>query len=86
MESRQNALEARKLQLWLLSIFKGQEAATKLSTLMGVEEAWLEAAFDEIDRSWGSFDNYVRDGLGLSDTDIAHLRSKLLVSPDSTGV
>jgi protein-tyrosine phosphatase len=86
MESRQNALEARKLQLWLLRLFKGQEAADKLSILMGVEEAWLEAAFDEIDHTWGSFDSYVRDGLGVTDTDIALLRSKLLVSPDSTGV
>ncbi len=66
MASRQHALEARKSQLLLLRVFKGEEAADKLAVLLGVEEAWLNAAFAQIDASWGSFDNYVREGLGLS--------------------
>jgi protein-tyrosine phosphatase len=78
MASKQLALEARKSQLLLLRVFKGKEAADKLAVLMGVEQAWLEAAFDEINIHWGSFDQYVSDGLGLSAADIDQLRSHLL--------
>jgi protein-tyrosine phosphatase len=46
--------------------------------MMGVEEAWLRAAFEEIDARWGSFDNYVSEGLQLTDRDIAKLRKQLL--------
>jgi protein-tyrosine phosphatase len=84
MASKQHALEARKSQLLMLRLFKGQEAADKLSILMGVEEEWLQAAFEEIDATWGSFDNYVHDGLKLSTADIARLKETLLTNP--TGV
>ena len=78
MASREHALEARKSQLLLLRVFKGEEAADKLAIMMGVEEAWLNAAFDEIDAQWGSFDNYVSQGLLLSSADIQRLRKNLL--------
>jgi protein-tyrosine phosphatase len=78
MESKQHALEARKNQLLMLRVFKGEEAADKLAIMMGVEEAWLRAAFEEIDARWGSFDNYVSEGLQLTDRDIAKLRNQLL--------
>ncbi len=86
MASRQHALESRKSQLLLLRVFKGEEAADKLAVLLGVEEAWLEAAFAEIDTKWGSFDNYVREGLGLTVADIAQLKATLLSSPATEGV
>jgi protein-tyrosine phosphatase len=78
MASREHALEARKSQLLLLRVFKGREAADKLTIMMGVEEAWLAAAFAEIDSQWGDFDNYVRLGLELNATDIERLRQNLL--------
>ena len=77
-EEKQLALDARRSQLLLLRVFKGEEAADKLSVMMGVEESWLLAAFDEIDRTWGDFDTYVRQGLQLDDNDIARLRKALL--------
>lgn len=46
--------------------------------LNGVDASWLDAAFDQVDRSYGDFAGYVRDGLGLTDTDIAALRDRLL--------
>lgn len=78
MLSREHALAARRTQLRLLRLFKGDAAADKLETMMGVEEAWIEAAFSTIDERWGSFDNYVREGLGLSEADVARLRANLL--------
>ncbi|MGV9677328.1 tyrosine-protein phosphatase [Nocardia sp. NPDC003482] len=47
-------------------------------TLNGVAPAALDAAFDQVDQSYGSFDNYVRDGLKLSADDVAALKAALL--------
>ncbi|MGW4768291.1 tyrosine-protein phosphatase [Nocardia sp. NPDC004278] len=46
--------------------------------LNGVSAAWLDAAFDQANRTYGSFDNYVRDGLKLTTGEVAALRAKLL--------
>ncbi|MEU7138748.1 tyrosine-protein phosphatase [Nocardia sp. NPDC046473] len=47
-------------------------------TINGVQQPWLDAAFDQANQTYGSFDNYVRDGLKLTDGDIAALKAKLL--------
>ncbi|MVU77502.1 protein-tyrosine-phosphatase [Nocardia sp. ET3-3] len=44
----------------------------------GVGAAALDAAFDQVNKSYGSFDNYVHEGLKLSDADVAALKAKLL--------
>ncbi|MFI5779625.1 tyrosine-protein phosphatase [Nocardia sp. NPDC051570] len=46
--------------------------------LNGVVPAALDAAFAQADQTYGSFDNYVHEGLKLTDADIAALRAKLL--------
>lgn len=79
MASKQHALHARKNEVRILRLLRGDEAADKLSILLGVEEAWLAAAFDEIDKHWGSFENYTREALELSEDDIQSLRDTLLV-------
>lgn len=38
----------------------------------------LTGTFDAIDRAYGSFDNFVRDGLKLTATDLTTLRTRLL--------
>jgi protein-tyrosine phosphatase len=78
MESKSHALEGRKNDMRLLRLFKGDEAADKLTVMLGVEEAWLSAAFDKIDQQWGSFDTYVMQGLKLSPADVKQLKSTLL--------
>ncbi|MFC9896399.1 tyrosine-protein phosphatase [Nocardia sp. NPDC127579] len=63
-------------QDYLLSnVFRG---ATEGDGLNGVQQAWLDGAFDQVDQSYGGFENYVRDGLGLHADDVATLRAKLL--------
>ncbi|MFF2551327.1 tyrosine-protein phosphatase [Nocardia sp. NPDC058058] len=52
--------------------------ASDTDALNGVNAAALNSAFDQANQSYGSFDNYVRDGLKLSDSDIAALKAKLL--------
>jgi len=78
MASRLPALEARQNQLLMLRVFKGEDVAEKIAVLLGVEQQWLEAGFEEIDETWGSFDNYVSNGLQLSAADIQRLRDILL--------
>ena len=43
-----------------------------------VDVVALEAAFAEIDAQYGNFDSYVREGLGLSESDVRKLRDQLL--------
>jgi len=38
----------------------------------------LEATLDRIDKTYGSFGNYLRDVLKLSDADLSTLRRRLL--------
>jgi protein-tyrosine phosphatase len=78
MVSKEYALAGRKNEIRMLRLFKGDEAADKLTIMMGVDESWLQAAFDEINRQWGDFDNYVHSGLQLSPDDIAQLKITLL--------
>jgi len=84
LASDQPSRESRSTQLLLLRLFKGGDAADNLGVLMGVEAEWLQAAFVAIDAHWGSFDAYVRDGLGLDAAEVARLRSTLLISTATT--
>lgn len=45
----------------------------------GVNIAWLRTSFATANQVYGSFDNYVHRGLGLTDADIAGLKKALLV-------
>jgi protein-tyrosine phosphatase len=76
--SKEYSLAARRNQLRLLRLFKGDETADKLEVIMGVEPEWLQAGFEEIDAQYGSFENYVREALELDEADIAQLRASLL--------
>ncbi|WP_181763072.1 tyrosine-protein phosphatase [Rhodococcus spelaei] len=44
----------------------------------GVRQEWLDTSFATAEKRYGSFDNYVHQGLGLTDVDIAALKAKLL--------
>ncbi|WP_194835816.1 tyrosine-protein phosphatase [Nocardia sp. XZ_19_369] len=52
--------------------------ATPADPINGVQQPWLDAAFDQVNQTYGSFDNYLRAGLQLTDTDLAALKAKLL--------
>ena len=78
LASLEPAQAARSREMTLLRLFKGDEIADKLSVLLGVDRTWLEAAFEQIDSDWGSFDNYVSNALELTPEDVELLRSRLL--------
>ncbi|MFC9324742.1 tyrosine-protein phosphatase [Kitasatospora sp. NPDC057015] len=47
--------------------------------LLDVRAEYLNAGFDEVQQKFGSFDDYLRSGLGLDKRDLRDLRSQLLV-------
>ncbi|QCQ90972.1 tyrosine-protein phosphatase [Rhodococcus sp. SGAir0479] len=57
----------------------GQERADIFAPLVGVEASYLQAAFDQVEAEYGSVENYLHDGLGLSDVTLAKLKVKLFV-------
>ena len=48
------------------------------STALGVDRAYLDLMFQAIDKEFGSFDDYRRKALGVSDADLLALKAKLL--------
>lgn len=50
-----------------------------LRAVLGVERAYLDAAFEEVDRVFGDMRGYVREGLGLSAMEVQNLQRTHLV-------
>ncbi|MGC4805901.1 tyrosine-protein phosphatase [Micromonospora sp. DT233] len=53
-------------------------AQAAIRPLMEVRDEYLDAAYAEVRRVHGSFDGYLRDGLGLTDAHLTALRDNLL--------
>lgn len=49
-----------------------------LTPILGVQQDFLDAAFDQVQRSYGSFDRFVVQGLGVDQGTVAALKTKLL--------
>lgn len=78
LRSKQYSLAARRRDLLVLRLLKGPRLTALVRALLGVEAAYLQAAFAAIDREYGSFAAYTRDGLGLDTAAVEQLRSYLL--------
>ncbi len=52
----------------------GFKAYRMIKPLLGVQIQWLKASFETIDKEWGSFEIYTREGLGLTDSDINRIK------------
>lgn len=53
-------------------------ARENLEPVLTVRAAYIEAAFAEVDARYGSFDRYVREGLGFDDAAVERFRATLL--------
>ncbi|WP_354541376.1 tyrosine-protein phosphatase [Rhodococcus sp. OAS809] len=58
---------------------QGEHVALMLEPLFGVEASYLQAGVDELTAIYGSVENYLTDGLGLSTATIHELKTKLLL-------
>jgi protein-tyrosine phosphatase len=56
----------------------GPPDISTVRTIMTARPETLEATLDKITKTYGSFDNYLRDALKLSDSDLAAIRQRLL--------
>ena len=63
-------------QIELMSLY--QSDVEILRPLLGVEEIYIETAFRTAEEKYGSLENFIRDGLNISDEDIQKLRNKFL--------
>lgn len=57
---------------------KGVQAAIALSPFMGVQKNWLELALNEAESNFGSMDEYITEGLGLSKETQEKLKRKIV--------
>jgi len=69
-------IERRLLMIRAASLFRADPE--KVRPLLGVERAYLRAAFDEIEARYGCFNRYLREALGVGDRELASLRANLL--------
>jgi protein-tyrosine phosphatase len=56
----------------------GEYARAIYAPLMGVQASFLQAGLDQVAASYGSMDNYLKEGLGLTQADIYVLRAKMV--------
>ncbi|MFE3291482.1 tyrosine-protein phosphatase [Rhodococcus sp. NPDC059234] len=57
---------------------QGSEMAAKIAPLIGVESSYLQAGIDQLTASYGTVENYLTTGLGLSAQIVAALQGKLV--------
>ncbi|MEU0548156.1 tyrosine-protein phosphatase [Micromonospora sp. NPDC005979] len=77
---RNNAL-TESLRAVIVEAMRRQRPALDVDAVLPVLEvrpAYLDAAYQEVRRVHGSFDGYLRDGLGLTDEIVGALRANLL--------
>lgn len=58
-------------------VARGSNRESAIASI-GVDKAYLDMMFAAIDKDFGSFDNYRRQALGVSDADLVKLKAKLL--------
>ena len=71
-------MERLKWELLILGLKCGMKTKKFVKGLIGINRNWLETSFKVIDQQWGSFDNYIHDGLNLTEENINTLKTKLL--------
>jgi protein-tyrosine phosphatase len=67
-----------KWNLILARLLKGKRFATAIRGFMRAEPRYLSTAFETIDREYGSFEKYIRDGIGLSAVDVERFKAVYL--------
>jgi protein-tyrosine phosphatase len=61
----------------ILGLSEPPDAAT-VQALMTTKPGTLDATFESLDKTYGSFDSYLQNALKISDSDLAALRQRLL--------
>jgi protein-tyrosine phosphatase len=54
---------------------------TNIEAFYVLQPSYIDASLDEAVKQYGSMENYIREGLGISDQELEKLRNQLLESP-----
>lgn len=74
-----NTYTAARVSATLAQMNKLSPAAAAIyAPLLGVEASYLQAGLDQVTASYGTMDNYLKEGLGLDQATIYVLRGKLV--------
>jgi protein-tyrosine phosphatase len=76
--TNQYILPSFQRELTFLRMFRGKRFADVVKGFMEARPEYVSAAFDAIDRAYGSFDSYVFEALGLSIHDVNQLKAVYL--------
>lgn len=76
--TNQYFLSAYRWTLRFIRLVRGRGFAKTVREFMIADPAYLGAAFRALDEKYGLFKHYVSDGLGLTEADVAYLRSLYL--------
>ncbi|MCK5431157.1 MAG: tyrosine-protein phosphatase [Gammaproteobacteria bacterium] len=70
----------RLLAAETLNIKPEQVDVTNMNAFYILHDTYIDASLDEAVKSYGSMDNYIREGLGISSKELTALRTQLLES------
>ena len=76
--SNEYYLSAYLWNFFVLRLMKGKRVSTVAKGFFEVQPAYLSAAFEAVDREFGSFEKYVSNGLGLTEQGIELLKNSYL--------
>jgi protein-tyrosine phosphatase len=76
--TNQYLIPGYKWNLFFVRLLWGKVFLEKIKGFLAADASYLSAAFEAIDREYGSFENYTRDGLGLGEDDVERLKSLYL--------
>ena len=76
--TNQYYLPSRTWELLRMRLLKGALYADVVRGFMEIQPAYLQAAFDAMEREHGSFEGYLRNALGLTGQDVEHFRKVYL--------
>lgn len=82
-ESRREGVEATLAKIRLLAAERlgvppEEVDMSNVETFYTLDGSYIDGTLDQAVESHGSMEAYIRDGLGISDGEIEHLRSQLL--------
>ena len=68
----------RKAAAETLGLSPSEVDMTNILAFYVLDGSYIDAAYDEIAKEYGSMDNYLKAGLGLTEDDLVQLREELL--------
>jgi len=76
--TNQYYLPSKTWELLRLRLLKGAQYADVVRGFMEIQPAYLQAAFDAMEREHGSFEGYLQNALGTNEHDVENLRKVYL--------